>query len=230
MSLCPDQFYAQNVLQCVQSFVDVFNECGEVGAARRILDGETEFRGGIVGQQPERFTEDKLIHPLCEVLDYRGIVAQPADLVPDERRVPDMLIEEFDDECICIGEAKRFGFLEETVDSNGQNIAEREMKTYLQENALAKYKRDLDVTYLVGIATDGVVWSALGKQLETEETANLAQESLDQTFGQAFLAKQFPREVAQKWRVTERKRLVKNFIPLFEASALKESLLQEFPE
>ena len=213
--LTEDQFYAQSVLNSIEGFITEFETRGELSKLLEILEKDTaDLVGGIVGQKPERFTESKLIQPMLRSLGFDEITSQPADLVPDERRRPDFLLDGVDKRCVCIVEAKRFGRLNEGAGDS--NLAEKEIQKYLSENALAKYRRDLSVRFLIGIATDGLLWTTFAKNLKTGTQGNVNGPcSLNKTFKQVVLARQYPETVDDRWRVTERDRIQDDFIATF---------------
>ncbi|MDZ5811538.1 hypothetical protein U4E84_09295 [Halorubrum sp. AD140] len=216
-----EEFHAQAVLNAIEGFIDEFDDRGEIATVREILQKDyKDLRSGIVGQKAELFTEKNLILPTLHALGYDPdeITAQPAELVPDERSRPDFRIEGVHKACVCIVEAKRFGNLSGSSDS--ENIAEKELQEYLSENALVKYKRDLNVKYLVGIAADGIRWSLYVKNLESGEQKGIEQYSLAETFETAAFARQFPNQVDEKWNIEHRWEIRDGFIPKLAAPKL----------
>jgi hypothetical protein len=215
-TLSADQFYAQGVVNIVRDFVGEFSSRGELNALRRIVEDGEDLQGGVVGQMPERFTEDKLIRPLLEALGYEGIVSQPADLVQDQRSVPDFKTGGVAESCVCIIEAKRLGRL---ALSDEQHIVEDEILEYLGENALTKYKRDLDTQYLMGIGTDGVVWILYAKNLNTGERTAIQAASLREPIRQAVLSQQYDGEPGDSWVTDQRPYIKKEFVQYFTADS-----------
>lgn len=222
--LSAEQFYAQGVLNSVRDVVDAFATHGEVNALRRIVVGDEEFRGGLVGQLPERFTEDELIRPVLETLGYTGIVSQPADLVRDQRSVPDFKVNGVAASCVCIVEAKKLGAMNL---SESQSSLEDEVIEYLGENALAKYKRDLDTQYLMGLGTDGLSWLLYGKNLDTGEQTAIHAASLHEPVRQAVLAQQYADATGDLWVTEQRPYVQEEFVPLFTADAASEAVMGE---
>lgn len=221
-TLCSDQFYAQAILTQITAFVEKFKEKGELNALRNVIEQRRELQGGIVGQMPERFTKDELISPMLDDLGYQNITAEPADLVHDQHTIPDFRVEGVDETCVCIAEAKRLGRVPE-LDAE-QTEVELEVEKYLNENALTKYKRDLDVRYLVGIGTDGIVWILYGKDLETGTQTAVHAVSLRETFKQAVLEQQHDSdnndENDERWNVTHRSILKEKFVPRFVSNRI----------
>lgn len=219
-TLSAEQFYAQGVVNVIREFVDEFASRGELHALRQIVVNEGELRGGVVGQMPERFTEETLIRPLLETLGYTEIVPQPADLVKDERRVPDFKAGGVEDSCVCIVEAKSVGRL---APPGEHRAVDEEVQEYLGENALAKYKRDLDKQYLLGVGTDGLVWVLYGKNLETGDQAAIHVASLREPVRQAVLAQQTEDATGDSWVTDQRPSVKDEFVPLFTADAASEA-------
>jgi hypothetical protein len=226
-TLSPDQFYAQGVLNVVRDFVQEFASRGEAGVLRRIIAGEESFRGGTVGQMPERFTEDELIRPVMEALGYTDIVSQPADLVRDQRSVPDFKTGGVAGSCVCIVEAKRFGRLDPP---DKQPAVEDEIMGYLGENALTKYKRNLDRQYLMGLGTDGLVWLLYGKDLDTGEQTAIHTATLREPFRQAVLAEQFEDPTGDSWVTDQRPYVEDEFVSLLTAAAASEAVITAFQD
>lgn len=224
-TLSAEQFYAEGVLHVVRDFVREFAAEGELNALGGVVTDDDEFRGGLVGQMPERFTEENVIQPMLEVLGYEGIVPQPADLVKDQRSVPDFKAGGVAASCVCIVEAKRFGELDL---SDEQSMLEEEVLEYLGENALTKYKRDLDRQYLMGIGTDGITWLLYGKDLDTGERAAIHSASLLEPFHQAVLAQQYEDSTGDSWVTDQRPSVQKEFVPLFTADAASEAVVAAF--
>lgn len=219
--LLPNQFYAQGVFNVFSRFVNEFHERGAVSELKALSNGK-QFQGGIVGQKPELFTERTLIGPCLSQLGYTNIVEQPADLVKDEQSVPDFKVEGAGNDCICIVESKRFG-----KHQRGNNDeATEELSRYLDEYALAKYKRNQDVQYLIGIATDGVNWVLSARDRETGRQENrTAHISLKEVFEKMISAKQYPESMESRWKVKERNNIQDGFVPRFVAQSVRESAI-----
>lgn len=221
-TLSADEFYAQGVVNAIQEFVQEFATRGELNALRQIVAGEESFRGGMVGQMPERFTEDNFLQPVLEALGYTDIVSQPADLVRDQQSVPDFKADGVASSCVCIVEAKRLGRLDPP---DSQPVVETEVQEYLGENALTKYKRDLDKQYLMGIGTDGLVWLLYGKNLDTGEQELIHAASLREPVRQAVLAQQYEGATGDSWVTDQRPNVQEEFVSLFTADAASEAVV-----
>jgi hypothetical protein len=221
-TLSAAQFSAQSVLNVVRDFVEEFAARGELNALNQIITEDEDLLGGVVEQMPERFTEEKLIRPMLEALGYKDIVAQPADLVKDQRTVPDFKTGGVAPSCVCIVEAKKFG---EINPSDEQSEVKDEVTEYLGENALAKYKRDLDRQYLMGIGTDGLVWLLYGKNLDTGQQTVVHTVSLREPFRQAVLAEQYEGATRESWVTDQRPHVQEEFVPLFTTDGAYEAII-----
>lgn len=223
-TLSADQFYAQGVLNVVRNFVSEFAERGELNTLRQVVTDGDELLGGVVGQMPERFTEEELIQPMLEALGYEDVVAQPADLVRDQRSIPDFKADGVAASCVCIVEAKKFGALDL---SGEQSTAEEEVAEYLGENALTKYKRDLDRQYLMGLGTDGLAWLLYGKNLDTGEQTAIHAASLQEPMQQAVLANQYEDSTGDSWVTDQRPSVQEEFVSRFTAEAASHAVRSE---
>lgn len=221
-TLSAGQFYAEGVLQTIRQFVTDFGSRADLHSLRQIVDGDEEFLGGIVRQNPERYTEDNLIRPLLETLGYENIISQPADLVKDERSTPDFKVNGVAPSCTCIVEAKRLGRFDP---SHEQNQINQELSAYLDENALTKYKRDLDTTYLMGIGTDGLTWVLYGKHLDTNEQTIINTASLHKPVKHAVLAQHTEDTTGDSWITTYRPYVQDHFVSTFTANAASQTVI-----
>ncbi len=225
--LSAEQFYAQGVLNVVRDFVEEFATRGELNALNQIITEDEDLLGGVVEQMPERFTEEKLIRPMLEALGYEDIVAQPADLMKDQRTVPDFKTGGVAIPCVCIVEAKKFGEIDL---SDEQSEVKDEVTEYLGENALAKYKRDLDRQYLMGIGTDGLMWLLYGKNLDTGQQTVVRTVSLREPFRQAVLAEQYEDATGESWVTDQRPHVQAEFVPRFTADGASDAVMTELQD
>lgn len=219
-------FYAQNVSRAIDRFITAFEEKGELSILRESVENHEPFPSGVVQQQRELFTKRTLIEPLFEALGYEGVTKEPADLMPDERKRPDYCIDNLSPLCACIAEIKPLGLL--SLKSDSRNTAEEQARMYLQENTLAKYRRDLEVTYLVGIATDGLIWSLYAKKRGESHIEKIEQISIARVFAEAIRARQYPDTVSDDWRVQERDFIEAEFAPVFAQPSLVERVEATF--
>jgi len=158
-----DEAAAHNVTQRLIEFAHRFDtRSTDSGALERILDGEL-FKGGIVGQAPEFFTEQYLIVPVLNALGFKQVRWRPVDLMKAERKQPDFQIDDPPSSTVCIVESKRLGC--EMSDAS----ASKQIEGYLVDDTFIKYSTKHNRRYLVGIATDGVSWTLYAKPIGHRE-------------------------------------------------------------
>jgi hypothetical protein len=163
---------AYSVYLTLNDFVDRFHEqATELNPLAQILDG-TRFRGGVVGQQPEYFTEEALIVPLLESLGYEGIRWRPHNLIKEERNQPDLLIQDSPRAVTAIVESKRLGREHDT------SVAQDQAAAYLRDDTFVKYATDREKSYLVGFGTDGITWSLIATPIGGGAIQTLGQVSI----------------------------------------------------
>lgn len=136
-----------------------------MGAALQdLLNNDTSaFRGGIVGKKPERFTQETLIDGVLSALGYET-THDPVELLKDEPKQPDVKLDGLSDPYVGVVECKALN-----RERNSEDALDSLEERYLKTNAFAHYKKDLNMRYLVGIATDGFDWKLRVKDLETGE-------------------------------------------------------------
>ncbi len=206
-------FYAQNVLSAIDGFLTSFEEDSDLSILRKSVEKHEAFPSGIVNQKRELYTKRELIEPVFTALGYDDWTKEPADLMPDERKRPDYCIDDIAPSCTGISEIKPLGLLNEMAEE--QNDAEEQTEYYLRENTLTKYRRDLEVTTVVGIATDGLLWTLYAKDRDGTEIHRLNHVDIARVFNRAILARQYPDTVDEDWHVQERDFLEREFAPVF---------------
>ena len=215
-----DETVAYSVTQRLVDFVHRFeSRTTDSGALERILEGE-RFRGGIVGQSPEFFTEQYLIVPVLNALGFEQTRWRPVDLTKAERKEPDLQIDDPPSEIVCIVEAKRLGREREDY------RAKEQVKEYLVDNTFVKYATDRDRQYLVGIGTDGLDWSLYAKPIGQREpiwidTVSIREELLTLT--------QSVRDanVSSPELVCIRKDIATSLVPLIASHTLRDLVVDE---
>jgi len=167
-----DGGHALNVTQCLIEFIHRFDtRTTDPDVLRRILKGKN-FRGGVVGQAPEFFTEQYLIVPVLNALGFNEIRWRPVDLTKAERKEPDFRIDDSHSEIVCIVESKRLG---REIESES---ASKQIKEYLVDNTFVKYAKNQDHQYLVGIGTDGLGWTLYAKPIGEQELIDIGSISI----------------------------------------------------
>ncbi|MCL9813968.1 hypothetical protein [Natranaeroarchaeum aerophilus] len=224
-----DQFAAQRTLPKIQRFVEEFQDRNELSELQTILTSSARLGGNVVGQRPERFTEEFLIEPCLEALGYENIRARPSELATTNRKEPDYAVEADYEDLICLVEAKALTLLgQETTLEENSDV--EQIRGYLEENFSTKYRTGLQQKYLVGILTDGVYWVLFGKPVGCSDPEPLHGISLKPTIERAIKAKQHPTQTSDSWRVEERNRLEADFSSRFSPNQVYKAILSEFSE
>lgn len=208
-----DIYHAEKLQTAFEEFIGLFEDAGASGICRDLIENESkQFKGGVVGQQPEHVTQKHLVVPVLEALGYE-VTERPVEILKDEQKQPDLELRNLGPECVGIVECKALNR------ERNQGKAEDSLEDrYLCENAFARYKKELEMQYLVGIATDGFDWKIEVKDVETDELVPEfeAEYSLvDQTDGiQHAYYKRFESETRTDWpgiRETLAQEFVSNF-------------------
>lgn len=159
-----DEYCAERLQTAFRQFVWEFLEEDAGATCRELLNSETaRFKGGYVGQKPEEFTQRTIVEEVLKALGYE-IRHHPVDLVKSELKQPDIELRNLSDQCVGIVECKALN----RERNNGAAIEDLHTP-YFKDNTFAKIKKELDLQYLVGIATDGFDWKIRIKNLETGE-------------------------------------------------------------
>jgi hypothetical protein len=159
-----DHLRAHNVLRALQTFAGEAQRRHAVKSLKRVArNSKHQFKGGYVDQAPEYFTEQYLIQPVLEELALDPW-PRPVDLVKDERNRPDYRLQQVAPNCLAIAESKA---LNRQRDDN-KNKATEDVNKYLKDDTFLKTLRREEVRYSVGIATDGLEWQLIARDIEEE--------------------------------------------------------------
>lgn len=215
-----DETVAYSVTQRLVDFVRQFeSRTTDSGALERILDGE-RFKGGIVGQSPEFFTEQYLIVPVLNALGFEQVRWRPVNLTKTEQKEPDFQIDDPPSEIVCIVEAKRLGRERE------DNQAKEQVKNYLLDDTFVKYATDRNRQYLVGIGTDGLDWSLYAKPIGQREpiwidTVSIREELL--TLTQSIRGA----NISSPELICTREDIATSLVPLIGSHTLRDVVVEE---
>ncbi len=216
-----DTAAAYHVTQRLIDFVHRFDtRTTDSGSLARILTGET-FKGGIVGQAPEFFTEQYLIVPVLNGLGFNQVRWRPVDLTKEERKEPDFQIDDPPSEIVCIVEAKRLG--REKADAS----ASKQIEGYLSDDTFVKYATDRDRRFLVGIATDGVFWTLYAKPIGQREIIDIGTISIQDELLALTQSHRRATQSSSELVLSTRNSLESSLIPLFANHNLREVVVDE---
>ncbi len=212
---------AHNVTHRLIEFVYRFDtRTTDSGVLERILDGET-FKGGVVGQTPEFFTEQYLIVPVLNALGFNEVRWRPVDLTKDERKEPDFQVDDPPAGTVCIVESKRLG--REIEDAS----ASRQIEGYLIDDTFVKYAKNRNQRYLVGIGTDGLIWTLYAKPIGEPEPINIGSISIQDEL--SSLTQAHRRATRSESSLTRNisAKLEESLIPIFAKNNLQSVVVEE---
>ncbi|WP_158056538.1 hypothetical protein [Halorussus halophilus] len=157
-----DNIRAHNVLRALQEFAAEAKRRKAVNALKQVVNNSNrQFKGGYVDQAPEYFTEQYLIEPILAQLALEPW-PRPVDLVKDERNRPDYSLRQVPPNCLAIAESKALNRERKHGD------ATEDVHKYLQDETFLKTLRREEVRYSVGIATDGLEWRLIARDIKQE--------------------------------------------------------------
>lgn len=157
-----DHIRAHNVLRALQEFATEAQQRKAVNALKQVAsNSKRQFKGGHVDQAPEYFTEQQLIEPVLEQLALNPW-PRPVDLVKDERNRPDYRLRQIAPNCLAIAESKALNR------ERNQGDATDDVHTYLQDETFLRTLRREEVRYSVGVATDGLEWRLIARDIEQD--------------------------------------------------------------
>jgi len=160
MEFDTDHIRAHNVLRALQEFAAESRRRKAVNALKQVANNsKRQFKGGHVDQAPEYFTEQYLIEPVLAQLALEPW-PRPVDLVKDERNRPDYSLRQVAPNCLAIAESKALNRERNHAD------ATEDVHKYLQDETFLKTLRREEVRYSVGVATDGLEWRLIARDIE----------------------------------------------------------------
>ncbi|WP_332899707.1 hypothetical protein [Haladaptatus sp. CMSO5] len=213
---------AYSVVQRLQQFIREFStRSTDPGRLDTLIRGG-DFRGGIVRQKPEFFTEQYLIVPILEGLGFESIRWRPVNLIKNERKQPDFEIDDPPTNSVCIVEAKRLGL------EQSKGIAEQQVKKYLASDTFVKYGTDLNCEYLVGIGTDGIDWTVYAKEVGQSKQKCLATASIKEELRKLALADRHETESPKRLVQKTRNSIEESLVAGFAKHNISRRLVEEF--
>lgn len=165
-----DEYRAERLQTAFRRFIWEFLKEDAGATCRELLNEPTaRFNGGYVDQKPEEFTQRTIVEEVLKALGYE-VKHHPVELVKEDRKQPDVKLQGLSNRCVGIAECKALNKERNDGKTPNRGDALKSLEErYLKTNAFARYKKELDMRYLVGIATDGFDWKLRVKDLETEE-------------------------------------------------------------
>ncbi|QLH81984.1 hypothetical protein [Halosimplex pelagicum] len=147
---------AYTVLQILEDLVEKVGERNCTAHFEAVLNDGHYFKGDPLGQKPERFIEEHLIHPMIQGLGHT-IRTQPVQYAPKwkhGRGIPDFCLT-----TIPVQESKDLGLrlFGESKPPNKIEWARKQVKEYLE--------KDLDF-HAVAVLTDGFEWELWVRPLD----------------------------------------------------------------
>lgn len=133
-----DQARAQNLVRVIERFISTFTERAGSTNVVNVLESEQPLHSGMINQEPERFVADEMIAPILDVLGYEYRF-EPTGFEGMESKYPDFTLLNLS--------IPNFG---EIKTPGGAVEARKETYGYLS---------DVTVRPVVGISTDGFVWT-----------------------------------------------------------------------
>lgn len=204
-----DLHRANNVLVAVQDFAEEVRQRKVISDLQKVVDSPSrQFNGGYVEQAPEYFTEKYLIEP---VLDRLGLEPwpRPVDLVKDERNRPDYRLDGVGESCLAIAESKAL---------NGErrhSKATDDMRTYLNDRTFLKTLRNRDVRYSVGIATDGLEWHLIARDVEEDILTEIGSAYITSPVSVALEKAHSTVDPEEDWMPDARKEVADSLVAMF---------------
>jgi len=155
-----DHLRAHNVLRSLQAFAAEAQRRHAVKSLKRVARNPShQFKGGYVDQAPEYFTEQHLIQPVLEELALDPW-PRPVALVKDERNRPDYRLQQVAPNCLAIAESKALNR------ERNHSVGSEDVNKYLRDETFLKTLRREEVRYSVGVATDGLEWRLIARDIK----------------------------------------------------------------
>lgn len=216
-----DHIRAHNVLRALHGFAAEAHRRQAVKSLKQVASNpKHQFKGGHVDQAPEYFTEQYLIQPVLEELALNPW-PRPVDLVKDERNRPDYRLQEIAPNCLAIAESKALNR------QRNHDRATEDVNEYLRDETFLKTLRREEVRYSLGVATDGLEWRLVARDIKKDiqtviggcSIANPVKMSLEKAHSQV--------DPDEDWMPTARHRVADTLVATFSrenivASAIKE--------
>jgi hypothetical protein len=204
-----DRLRAHNVLRALQKFAAEARRRQAVNSLKQVArNSKHQFKGGYVDQAPEYFTEQYLIQPVLEQLALDPW-PRPVDLVKDERNRPDYRLQQVAPNCLAIAESKALNR------QRNHNRATEDVKKYLQDETFLKTLQREEVRYSVGVATDGLEWQLIARDIEEGVQTNIGVCSLADPVKMALEKAHLEVDPSEDWAPEARRRVADTLVATF---------------
>lgn len=217
----PDLHRAHNVLVALERFADEVRRRAAVNDVLQVVKSTSRtFKGGYVKQAPEYFTEKYLIEPVLEELALEPW-PRPVDLMKDERNRPDYRLDGVGDDCLAIGESKALN------EERRHQKATEDMEEYLSDRTFLKTLRGREVRYSVGVATDGLAWTLLARDVDRGVQAEIGTEYIDESVATALQKANSTVDPEQDWMPDARGEVAESLVTTFSRENILEVVAKE---
>jgi hypothetical protein len=216
-----DHLRAHNVLRALQAFAAEAQRRHAVKSLKRVArNPKHQFNGGYVDQAPEYFTEQHLIQPVLEELALDPWL-RPVDLVKDERNRPDYRLQQVAPNCLAIAESKALNR------ERNHDKATEDVNKYLRDETFLKTLRREEVRYSVGIATDGLEWQLIARDIKEGIQTNVGRCSLADPVTTVLEKAHSETDPAEDWMPDARHRVADTLVTTFSRENLLTAAVEE---
>jgi len=217
-----DILHAQNVISGLKQFATETRRRNAISAVKKVVDNPNKrFKGGYVGQAPEYFTEKYLIEPVLKLL-HLDPWPRPVDLVKDERNRPDYRIDGVCEDFMAIAESKAL---------NGERNSKRATKdinNYLHDQTFLKTLQREQIRYSIGIATDGLEWCLIARDLEEDVLTEIDSCSIAEPVSMVLEKAHSEVDPDEEWIPEARRRMANSLISVFSKENIVDVVRAEF--
>lgn len=209
-----DHLRAHNVLRALQTFAGEAQRRHAVKSLKRVArNPKHQFNGGYVDQAPEYFTEQYLIQPVLEELALDPW-PRPVDLVKDERNRPDYRLQQVAPNCLAIAESKALNR------ERNHDRATEDVDKYLRDETFLKTLQREEVRYSVGIATDGLEWRLVARDIKEGVQTEIGERSLADPVEMVLEKAHAETDPAEDWMPEARHRVADTLVANFSRENL----------
>lgn len=218
-----DYIRAHNVLRALQTFADEVRRRKAVKPIKQVASNPSrQFKGGHVDQAPEYFTEQYLIQPVLEELALDPW-PRPVDFVEDERNRPDYRLQQVAPNCLAIAESKALN----RQRNDSKNKATEDVNEYLEDDTFLKTLRREEVRYSVGVATDGLEWQLIARDIKEEVQTEVVACSLADPVKMVLEKAHTEVDPAVDWAPDARRRVADTLVDNFSRENLLTTAVEE---
>lgn len=216
-----DRLRAHNVIRALQEFAAEARRRKAVKPLKRVVRNPShQFRGGYVDQAPEYFTEQYLIQPVLEELALDPW-PRPVDLVKDERNRPDYRLQQLAPNCLAIAESKALNR------ERNHDRATEDVNKYLRDETFLQTLQREEMRYSVGVATDGLKWQLIARDIERNVQTEVGGCSLANPVQMVLEKAHSEVEPAEDWAPDARRRVADTLVATFSRENITDAAIGE---